>query len=509
MPNRIDVGNSMSPTTIDRLVPAACVVFSLSMALLSDGFAEADEITHFLISKAAWHDWTHLLNIWGRPLCTGYYALTAPLGMAACRVAAVMVMTLTALGTVQLVDGLRAGFRPAFRHWRALVWLLLFAQPFFLLHSFLLMTEMLEACLWVWAMVFLWRRRPYAAALSLGLSGLARPEGWFAIAAWPVLAWLVLPGPGRFRRVMGSWAVAILPMVAWWAAGAIGYENPRWMIDYWPWRGESQYGARPARALLGPVLATGGWQVVLTIVGLVALMRRRFEDKTFRWRALLLAGGPPAGFYLIHGVMGALGLMGSMSLPRYYVAVAPFLAALAWCGVQVTLAAVARWPAPRLRRVAAGVLLVLALSPLGVLLYEGQLPISKSSDLKRMDIAVEWFLDGPGADVPDATPVTDPRRVVAVHPYVYFALGVTQDCPGRRLLDEGRLDEAPAGTVAIVENMLWTFEPGYPSPEWLREWGWRKVEGSLAERFARYRNENHLMNRRTSDAWVQVWVKVR
>src|SRR5215471_3705843 len=129
------------------LLPLTLLAFSAAMALLSPGFLEFDELTHFLKARELIHDWRQVLDIWGRPACTGLYGIAAAVGgLSAARLLAVVVTGLTGWGTVRLMKVLPARpegeqdnyFVLTDRGW---AWVLLYAQPFFLLNSFTVMTE--------------------------------------------------------------------------------------------------------------------------------------------------------------------------------------------------------------------------------------------------------------------------------------------------------------------------------------------------------------------------------
>src|SRR3954452_18035244 len=44
-------------------------------SVTSEGFLEADSCTHYLYARFAFTEPHYLVNVWGRPLCTGLYAL--------------------------------------------------------------------------------------------------------------------------------------------------------------------------------------------------------------------------------------------------------------------------------------------------------------------------------------------------------------------------------------------------------------------------------------------------
>src|SRR3982751_1062849 len=85
------------------IVPALFILFALAMAVLSRGFMEADEISHFLYARSAWGNWRLIVSIWGRLGCTAFFAPAAPLGLTAARVLAVSATALVGWGTVKLL----------------------------------------------------------------------------------------------------------------------------------------------------------------------------------------------------------------------------------------------------------------------------------------------------------------------------------------------------------------------------------------------------------------------
>jgi hypothetical protein len=458
------------------LVPLILLVFSVAMAMASPGFLESDEITHFLKAREMLQDWTQVLDIWGRPACTGLFGLAAAVGgmwsthgaLLAARLFAVIVTAWVGLGSAALYRQLRENepteergpFFTGGVGGQAWVWVLLYAQPLFLLNSFTVMTEMLLACAWVWAAVMLLRGRVVWAGVLIGLGGLARPEGWLAIAAWPIL--LILWRQVSRERVIrwGVIAASILasfvPMIAWWLAGVVAYHRVRWMIDFFPWQAKSPYGKTGLLFLGSSVVALALWMWVPVIVGMVAAWRRK-NAKT-----LLVVVGPIAGFFLVHATLGSMGLMGSMSLPRYFVCVSPFIAVLAMGGLQ----AMARWLRhPRWLR--KGVIFALLMPGL-LLASVGQLPVPKSNDLRQLDIVITAFEQR----VPRAQWST---QLIADNPYVFYRTGIRMDTPVHdRIFTADGVRDAPMGTYLMTDAELWGRE-NRPTKEDLLSWGYQLV----------------------------------
>src|SRR5262245_47910122 len=60
----------------------AAVIFSalsITCAIASDGFLEADATTHYMYARYAVGETHYLVNVWGRPFVTGLYAIPAAL----------------------------------------------------------------------------------------------------------------------------------------------------------------------------------------------------------------------------------------------------------------------------------------------------------------------------------------------------------------------------------------------------------------------------------------------
>ena len=426
------------------------LVFSAAMGVLSPGFLEFDELTHFLKARELLQDWRVVLDIWGRPACTGLYGIAAAIGgLVAARLLAVVVTGVTGWGAMHLLEAVPRGESDGYfaRTRQGWVWLLLYAQPMFLLNSFTVMTEMLLACAWVWAAVMVRRGRVRWAGLLVGLGALARPEGVVEVLVWTVMVWMVRGV--RVREKVISSVLALGPIVAWWAVGAIVYRNTGWMVSQFPWHLESQYGRTGALFLVSALVALAVWMWVPAFVGAMRIWREK------NWPGILVVVFPVAAFFLLHGVLGVLGLMGAMSLPRYFIAVSPMIAVLGVVGLERMELRSRR---PRLLR---KMVIGLTILPVLMLILANQLPVPKSTNERQLDVAMRAFRE---RDVPRAE---WGKRVLAAHPYVYYVL----DVPMRGFSVE-TLRNAPAGTYVITDSLLWNRE-GLPSPEELMGWGYR------------------------------------
>ena len=76
---------------------------SLAAAIASDGFLEADACTHYMFARFALGEPHYLVNIWGRPLVTGLYAIpAATVGLMGVRATSLLLALLCAYLTYRI-----------------------------------------------------------------------------------------------------------------------------------------------------------------------------------------------------------------------------------------------------------------------------------------------------------------------------------------------------------------------------------------------------------------------
>ncbi|HEY4328447.1 MAG TPA: hypothetical protein VGN88_01825, partial [Phycisphaerae bacterium] len=459
------------------IVPLALTCFCVAMAVFSRGFLEADEITHFLCARSMWSDPYQLVSIWGRLGCTAFFGLAAPFGVTAARLQAVAITVLTAQGTAVLLRHFVQN-DPAIplwirKHSTALAWLLLFAQPCFILNCFTVMTEMLLACTWVWGVLmvlkFDGKRGLLLAGAVLGIGGLMRPEGWIAMAAWPIILALYLRKPGiplwrEWPTILLSTFISGIPVLIWFFLGAMIWHTWRWFIMIWPWAPKSQYGRSGQQFLLSILISLCVWMWVPVAIGFWQFLKRRDRHAIY-WLIL-----PAAGLFLLHGTLGSLGLFGSMSLPRYFVSVSPMLVVLAVRGLACLM--------PAGKKTAVALLLALSILPGTALACFQYLPMRTTVEQNRLDVVIQAVKDrqaaGAGADWNGLPPVVG-------HPYVQMQLQMPFDSPEQiRVPLRDKIMRAPVGTLLVVDSMMWKFE-GRPTEDELRRWGYQEDAQTAAQ----------------------------
>src|SRR5437867_1856308 len=118
---------------------ASALVFatlSLILAFKSQGFLEADACTHYLYARHVFEEPHFLVNVWGRPVCTGWYAIPARLAGRVGARASSMLMALGLAAVTYRIAKLQ-GYR-----WPVLAFMFVLAQPLVFLHSFSELTEL-------------------------------------------------------------------------------------------------------------------------------------------------------------------------------------------------------------------------------------------------------------------------------------------------------------------------------------------------------------------------------
>ena len=460
---------------IDYLVAALCTGFYGWMAYASKGFVEPDEMSHFMKSVDALHSWRYTLDIWGRPFCIMYYSMGAPWGITADRFLSIVASVITALGTIRLAYCFLPLLSNPIRRYRSLLWLLLFAQPYFMMQSFSVMTELLLACFWVWAAVAVMHQRWLIASLLIGLSGLTRPEGTIAVAAWP-LALILSQGhfAVKLPTLLFSSLTAILPTFLWWLLGVYVFGGWNWFVANWPWAVESVYGKTPAEAVLAVLNATNFWMLLPIGLGVLFILKKGSEVLELKYQSIILLMVPVAGIFVLHFFLGVFGLFGSLSLPRYYITVAPFLAILAWLGIESVHTLFKK-------RIVfycfLGLSLFLIPSRALYMIRRGELPYPKSCDQIKLGYMIQWFFEN--RDHLNLAADPNPENIVAAHPYVNYILSGSSNTPGSlRLFKPGGILSAPVGTVLIVENGVWN-KNGFPSTDSLLRWGYKPIGNAV------------------------------
>lgn len=406
------------------------IALSLTCAVLSEGFVAADACTHYLYAKYAWTDPIHLVDVWARPFCTALYALPAHFGG---RLAVRATSLLVALSCGGIAFAIAAGQgmrRPG------LALLFALASPLGLVFSFGEMTELPFAMLLGAAFWAFQGRRWFWAALLVGMTPLARPEGFG----------FVLLGGGALLayRKWGWLPVLLLPLIAWDVAGWLITHRPgpwwRWLHDAWPWSSESVYGRG------NPLVFVATLPIVVTPLAMPALLIGLARSLSWGSRSegihlrvcRVCTALIPLFVLIVHSLLRWTGLMGSLGEPRYMLIVAPFWAVLCARGWEWAFARF-EWKHPMLW---AG---LASLVPLLVNFAHPAVPIRLADDWKAARRFAAWYKS------PEAREVRRRRPdVIASHPGIFYFLDEDPTGSARSGgFTRSLIDSPPAGTILV------------------------------------------------------------
>ncbi len=433
---------------------AVFTALSITCAVTSDGFLEADSCTHYLYARLALREpirenLHHLVNVWGRPLCTGLYMVPAAIGQRL----GVRVMS-CALALVCAIAAMRVAKLQGYR-WPVLALIFTLAQPLVFLHSFSELTELPFAAVIILAFWAYRARQFWIMALLVGIGPTGRPEGFgfVALAAMALILhrrWYWLP-------------LLLLPLAGWNYAGweLTGRQGAwwQWVKHNWPYAQESLYPSGPlyhfivrlpvvTSPLMFPAMVLGAWR---SVIGLKKARRHEGTEARSEARGTEAEGGftdpsvpisplrafvpsclrafftdpiercqacialIPLGILAAHSLLYFFGKMASNGELRYMLAVAPFwglLSAKGWEWVFERLAwrrtiawAGAASLAPILVNVAYPVLPLVYMDDWKqakqIAAWLGETPLRKDYPIAMLaHPAIFYFMDsGPGASV--------------------------------------------------------------------------------------------------------------
>ena len=193
----------------------ATIIFaalSLTAAVKSEGFLEADACTHYQYAKFALAEPHYLVNVWGRPFVTALYAVPATLaGRIGVRVTSMVCALLIAAIAWQIA-------RDQKYRWPALAFIFTLAQPLLFLHSFSELTELPFAVLLALAFWAYRREQWLIMSILIGLTPTARPEGF---------GFLILAAVALVLHRRPWWILVLpIPLLIWDYAGWRLYGRP-------------------------------------------------------------------------------------------------------------------------------------------------------------------------------------------------------------------------------------------------------------------------------------------
>ena len=424
---------------------------SLYCNVRSEGFLEADAMTHFTFSRHADTEPAYYTNVWGRPIVTAAYAIPANLfadvrsSVIAVRVTTLLLAIACALITYRVARN-QGLIRPE------LAAIALLAQPLFFCHSWSELTEIPFALLAVLAMWAYQARRFFWVALIVSVTPACRPEGfglmmisavglllhrrwyWLLVMPIPLLVWSAAGALVEDRTALTRWGDF---QTAWWG----------WLPRNWPYSATSAYGRGPLLhffvrlpILLGPMMLpfffAGAVVMVRRCLGKARdafLGRPIFRDHVARCELVLLA--VPVSIFVVHSLLWWLGKMASNGELRYLLCVAPFWAVVAGRGFDWAWARM-RLPAPVL---VAGLLAVVP--PVVANRFWQVVPIPLYDNDYMGKIAGDWYRA-------DAALTKSYPRVMATPPSMWFFMDISQSDRERGLTwTPANVKACPPGTI--------------------------------------------------------------
>jgi len=425
-----------SDRTVALLAIGVFSALSILAAVTSQGFLEADAGTHYLYARFAVTEWHYLTNVWGRPLCTGLYALPAyEFGRVGVRLTSLCLAVGCALVAWRVARDL---------DWPRPVLALLFtlAQPLVFLHSFSELTELpfaLVVGLAFWAYV---RRRWFLMACLIGLSPLGRPEGF---------GFLLLAGVALVAHRRAWWLpVLLIPLAGWNYAGWIvfGRDGPwwGWLASQWPYAGESLYASGSLFHFIAllPVISSP-FIFAYMLFGFVLCISRPVEDflKDHVQRCILLVALLPLSILCVHSLLYFTGKMASNGELRYLLVVAPLWGMLSAAGWARAFSRFQWRHSVRLAFVA-------CLLPLLVNVFYRTVPIDYEQTWKEAREMAEWYR-------------SSPERVrypyfAASHTGMFYFLDVSpSDRSKVQLWEKQTIETCPPNTVLFWDQTFATF----------------------------------------------------
>jgi hypothetical protein len=457
-----------------RALLLAILIFSalsLTASITSRGFLEADGCTHYLYARFAFAEPHYLVNVWGRPLCTGIYAIPA---IAAGRFGVRTMSLMLAIGcalVARAIAGALGDRRPT------LSTIFTLAQPLLFLHSFSELTELPFALLLAAAFLAYARRNLLLMTLLISLSPLSRPEGFgflvlaaLALAAHRRLRWLpLLPIPLIIWDIEG-WRIFGQPIYA-----GFSEHLPHilqwidWLPQNWPYAEKSAYlpGSAfhfimlmPAIAspLIFPAMCVGIWRTFVPV---------RFGNHQQRCR--VFSAAIPILILVVHSFLYFTGRMASSGELRYMLVVGPFwgiLSARGWMWIFDRYRW--NWVMP--------IAALVSLAPIVLNHFYQVIPLTYSDDWIEASNVATWL---------NQTPLRhDYPRVLAAHPGIFYFLGVSQTNHSvAREWTKTVVDAAPPGTILVWDGVYGVYNADTLRSVKLDEIlaaGWIAVPTSLA-----------------------------
>ena len=374
------------------LLWAGLVAWAVAWPYTGDG----DSALHYLSARQIPWDHAQALTAWARPAFGAIFAVPARFGMLAARGVSAVVTVVLVWQTMRMADDLRLPNAE-------LAGLFLVAQPLVFALASDTMTELPAALAVVIAIRLWWARRWAMACVVASFVPLFRPEGFFLLPAWGVLA-LATPAigaPAARLRVAARLGVGI---AAWMVACTVAARNPIFFLTSWPWSptvNAANVYVQPLWSQLARWPYYCGHALFLLFLLGAPYALRRAMALPWLWWALVIG---------IHSVVTWLNRFQAYGLMRIQAVSAPTTALVCLHGWNAGAAALARLRVPRIVRRAAATLAIAAVAVVPLYYYWAQSEHHHGFAIHALAerVRAEHLLDGaPRIFVGDALALVD------------------------------------------------------------------------------------------------------
>ena len=321
MPRVTDIATSIfvkHGTMAVASVLAIWLAFSIILMFHPAGYMYEDEFCHFALARDSIHSLKNFVYVWQRPGLSALHVLPAQAGFQWARATslAVSLLAIAAIYSLGKQGPSKSG---------NLAVLFALVQPFFVLDSYTVMTEVPFALFLALGLLLWVKKKGIAAALAFSALPLFRPEGFILL---PVLALAIIASntvPTIPRRILCLLCLGVGTAI-WVGLGWYDSGNPFFLYSDNTYR-QAPTGIYGSGDIFGQlfnyVVCVGGIVAILALIGTVRLIRR----KQYLFPALSIA------FVGFHVILYYFGLWGEAKLERYFVAILPVTAILASEGV--------------------------------------------------------------------------------------------------------------------------------------------------------------------------------
>jgi hypothetical protein len=361
------------------------IVLDLILVFSSDStFDNGDSIVHYLQSHQAWQSPNFFMDMWAKPIFVIFSSPFASIGWWGMKFFNSLCVLLSAYYTKRI-----------FEHYQLKGWwgvfLSFFAYSFFLVQSSGL-TEPLFMVLLVTIVYFELKNNSIASHTLLSFLPFVRSEGYIIVLIF--LAYLLFDKRWKYLPYI------FIGTVGYGIAGLFVYQDFLWMWNQNPYAGiEAKYGSGDITHFIEQLPYVIGLPIfILFFLGVFRGGMRFFQGR-MELKELLLLYGVCLGYIAAHSIFWRYGLFHSFGLTRVLIVVIPFIAFIAYRGLEWLLCSFHCVPRKYIIRV---VIVIIAVFPFVNNKMAMDLPNSiKLTDNQELTVQLgKWIEKSPYNDLP-------------------------------------------------------------------------------------------------------------